>query len=117
MQVFFNLSMAFTALGVPVVVWRWMQLSLIHKNGQEVAGKIIRVDFSRERIRVDFTYSFQGEPRQVRASVHHTAQTREVHPRKRVVVVVDAQRPDKAFIRDWMCTPASGEAQPEETEE
>lgn len=114
--VFLLLAIFFTSIGLPMLSWRWFRLSRIQKAGLEVPGKIQQVDFARELIRVEFAYTYHDKPYQVRASVHRTAQTRQVQPRDRVVVVVNRQHPEQAFIRDWMCVPPLGDAQPERAE-
>jgi hypothetical protein len=111
--IFLAMAAFFTGIGLPMLIWRWLRLSSIFSNGQEAPGKISKVDFARELIRVDFTYTYQGKPRQGRASVHRTAQTRQAQPRDRVTVIVHRDHPQQAFIRDWMCTPVEKESRAE----
>lgn len=86
--------------GVPVMLWRVQSVKKTFANGVEVPGQITGVRFYRDRGRVEFTYSYQGQIFSGGSAVMKTRRTEGLAPGIEAVLVVDKNNPKRALIRD-----------------
>lgn len=89
-----------TIIAFCVFVWRIRQFILWFDDGIEVSGKINNIFFFRDRGRVDFEYTYQGEKFTSRSILHKVKQTTSLRVGDQVTVMIDRNNPKRAIIRD-----------------
>lgn len=77
-----------------ITIWK-----IFHGN-QEVMGTISRIDFYRDRGRVEFEYIYQGIAYTSGLSIMKNRRTAGYQPGDEVFVLVDRNNPRKALIKD-----------------
>lgn len=96
----FYISVAVTVVGLPLLAWRVLMIRAVFSDGQQASGQIDSVYFYRDRGRVKYTYTFQGQTYTSGAALHRTSKTRDLQPGDQVNLVVDRNKPRRAFIRE-----------------
>lgn len=87
-------------LGGPLLsLWRFSLISGVFGSGIEVDGHVTRVSFFRGRGRVYYLYNFQGERYESSNAVQQNKYTRHLEIGLPVKVIVDREKPKKAFIK------------------
>ncbi len=94
----------YVLIGVCVVcpllsLWRFSLISGVLGTGIEVEGHVTRASFFRGRGRVYYLYTYQGERYESSNSVQQNKSTRGLEIGLPVKVVVDREKPKKAFIK------------------
>lgn len=89
-----------TVIAVVVFLWRYRTLAGIFANGIEVPATIHHAAFFRDRGRLEYVYTVQGEKYLGSAAVHKNRRTAALRPGEQVIVLVDPDHPKRAFIRD-----------------
>ncbi len=96
----FYISLALSLVGMSLLVWRLLLIGSVFLHGLEARGQIDEIFFYRDRGRVKYTYTFQGETYTSGVALHRTRKTRALQTGDQVTLVVDRERPKRAFIRD-----------------
>ncbi|NMB54565.1 MAG: DUF3592 domain-containing protein [Leptolinea sp.] len=79
---------------------RFISILKIFHDNQEVMGVISRIDFYRDRGRVEFVYIYQGAKFTSGLSIMKNRRTAGYQPGDEVFVLVDRNNPRKALIKD-----------------
>lgn len=99
----FTLPMIFaviTIVSLSMLFWRVQVFNTIFNDGIEAPATISNISFFRDRGRVDYIYTFQGQKYVSGNAVHKVRQTQNLQIGEQVIVVVDRNNPKRAFIRD-----------------
>lgn len=80
-------------------LWRYSLIAGVLGEGIEVDGHVTRISFFRGRGRVYYLYSFQGERYEGSNAIQQNRYTRKLEIGLPVKVVVDREKPKKAFIK------------------
>jgi len=91
---------AITIAALIVVLWRIQVIYSVFSDGMEAPATINRISFFRDRGKVDYVYTHQGQKYVSSNSIHRVKQTLALKIEDQVVVVIDRNHPKKAFIRD-----------------
>lgn len=99
----FTLAILFgvaTVASLGVLFWRILLFNNIFNDGIEEPATICNILFFRDRGRVDYVYIHQGNRYVSSNAIHKVPQTRALRIGDQVVVMVDRNNPQRAFIRD-----------------
>jgi len=88
------------AIGIPVIFWRVRLISSVFEFGWEVEADITDIVFFRDRGRVTYVFTVQGQKYQVSNTIMKTRFTRSLQRGQKVIVVAQQDNPKTAFIRD-----------------
>ncbi|TEU11420.1 MAG: DUF3592 domain-containing protein [Anaerolineales bacterium] len=97
---FLYLGIITTLIGIPLLVWRIRSFQAMFTRGVEVPGRITNISFYRDRGRVEYAYTYQGQTYQGGNAVRKTGRTKALQPGGEVVLIVDRDNPKRALIRD-----------------
>lgn len=89
-----------TLISIAVLIWRIQTIKNICNDGLEVIAMISNVSFFRDRGRVDYIYTHQGQKHISGNAIHKTKQTQALSVGMEVIIMVDRNNPKRAFIRD-----------------
>lgn len=89
-----------TVLGLILLVWRIILINNIFTDGIEANAAISRVFFFRDRGKIECVYSYLGEKYVSSNKVMKFKFTTTLRSGMEVVVMVDRNKPKRAFIRD-----------------
>jgi len=97
---FLYLGIITTLVGVPIFIWRVRSFQTLFAQGVQVTGRITSVSFFRDRGRVEYTYTYEGETYNGGNAIMKTGRTQALQPDTEVVLIVDRSNPKRALIRD-----------------
>jgi hypothetical protein len=97
---FVILAAAGVIAGMIVLMSRRRYFDALFATGARAPGTITSISFLQQRGIVDFTFDYQGQPRQARNRLHRTKRTAALRPRQAVTVLVDPAEPAKAILLD-----------------
>ena len=97
---FIPVALAITVVGAFVLIGRYGQILSVFTQGMEATGTISRVYFFRDRGRIEYVYGWYEEKYTSGVAVAKTKRTRVLEQGQNVTLVVDSDRPRRAFIRD-----------------
>ena len=89
-----------SAISLSMLVYRVLLLRRIFSGGDQVRGRITKIDIRRDRGKVEYKYIYHGEERRSGAGIHRTKQTLKLKKNTWVTLMVDPTNPKRAFIRD-----------------
>lgn len=89
-----------TIVSALVLIWRIRLFFHIFTEGVEAPATISKVFFFRDRGRLDYSYTYQGQQYNSGNAVHRVKQTRNLKPGDQVIVIVDPNHPKRAYVRD-----------------
>lgn len=87
-------------VGIPVIVWRIRLISSTFEYGWEVNGDIVDIGFFRDRGKVSYIYTVQGQRYQASNAMLKNRTTRSLQSGQKVKIVANRDNPKVAFIRD-----------------
>lgn len=87
-------------LGIAAILWRIRLISSAFEFGWEVEGDIVGVSFFRDRGRVTYIYTIQGERYQSSNAVMQHRLTKALYQGQKVIIMANRENPKVAFIRD-----------------
>jgi hypothetical protein len=96
----FFIAAAITVIAALVLLWRYRTIAGVFADGIEVPATIHNAAFFRDRGRLEYVYTIQGEKYLGGVAVHKNRRTAALRPGEQVVVLVDPDHPKRAFIRD-----------------
>jgi hypothetical protein len=97
---FLSIAPIVTVVGLLLLLWRIRTIRKVFAEGDEVPGVITGIFFYRDRGRVEYAYTYQGQEYQSGNAIHLTALTRSLTPRQAVTIMVDSLNPKHAFVRE-----------------
>ncbi len=89
-----------TVVALSILIWRIQVFNTIFSDGIETTATINNVSFFRDRGRVDYVYTHQGQKYASGNPIHKVKQTLALKVGEQVVLMVDRNNPKRAFIRD-----------------
>jgi hypothetical protein len=89
-----------TLISILVLIWRIRQISMIFEDGLEVSATISNVFFFRDRGRVDYTFTYNGQKYITGNALHKVKQTSELRVGDTVTVLLDRNDPRRTCIRE-----------------
>jgi len=89
-----------TVVAILVLIWRVLTIRAVFNHGLEIQAIISKVGFYRNRGRIEYGYTHQGQSYTSGNSVIKTKSTQKIQTDERVIVMVDRNHPKRAFIRD-----------------
>lgn len=98
-QLFIELGALGTVIVSGVVAWRVLLLRKVFREGKTVPGRITSAYLVRDRGRVEYTYAYQGKYYKSGVSIHRNRRTKALREGIGVILMVDARKPERAFIR------------------
>jgi hypothetical protein len=93
-------GLAALVIGVAVIVWRLRTFEAVFAAGVEVTGEITNLSFHRDRGRIEYIYSYEGQEYSGGNAIMKNSRTTTLQPGTPIVLVVDRANPRKALIRD-----------------
>ena len=99
----FTLPVIFAVISVvalAILIWRIQVFNTIFSDGIETTATINNVSFFRDRGRVDYVYTYQGQKYVSGNAIHKVKHTLALKVGGQVVLMVDRNNPKRAFIRD-----------------
>ena len=99
----FTLPIIFAVISVvalAILMWRIQVFNTVFSDGIESTATINNVSFFRDRGRVDYVYTYQGQKYVSGNAIHKVKQTLALKAGEQVVLMVDRNNPKRAFIRD-----------------
>jgi hypothetical protein len=97
---FLNLFIAGLVIGVPLAIWRIRSIQRLFSKSVEVVGQITDVSFHRDRGRVEYSYTYQGQAYSGGNAIMKTGKTQKLRSGNEVVLLVNPDDPRRALIRD-----------------
>lgn len=94
------LMLAGVVIGGAVLLWRYRLISSVFEEGEAVSGAITNVSFFRDRGRVEYVYTYQGQKLVSGNAVHRVRQSEALTQGQTVTVLVDRSNPKRAFVRE-----------------
>ena len=89
-----------TVVALAILIWRIQVFNTVFSDGIESIATINNVSFFRDRGRVDYVYTYQGQKYVSGNAIHKVKQTLALKVGGQVVLMVDRNNPKRAFIRD-----------------
>lgn len=89
-----------TVVALAILIWRIQVFNTVFSDGIESTATINNVSFFRDRGRVDYVYTYQGQKYVSGNAIHKVKQTLALKAGEQVVLMVDRNNPKRAFIRD-----------------
>ncbi len=89
-----------TFLSIPVLIWRIRRISLMFEDGLEVSATISNVFFFRDRGRVEYTFTYNGQSYITGNALHKVKQTSALKVGDTVTVLFDRNDPRRTCIKD-----------------
>lgn len=99
----FDVLLVFGGLSLAAVVlllWRISIFTAVFNDGLDTPATISQVNFFRDRGRISYVYTFQGQKYRSGNAVMKTKLTRNYQVGDEVMVLVDRSKPKRAFVRD-----------------
>ena len=87
-------------IGIPIILWRVRLISSVFEFGWEAEANITDIGFFRDRGRVTYIFTVQGERYQVSNAIMKTRFTKSLQRGQKIIVVAQRDNPKTAFIRD-----------------
>lgn len=94
------ITIAVWVAGIALILWRVRHISSVFEFGFEVEADITDIGFFRDRGRVTYVFTIQGERYQVSNAIMKTAFTRSLQRGQKIKVISHRDNPKSAFIRD-----------------
>jgi hypothetical protein len=89
-----------TGLGIAVFGWRYWAITSLLNHGQETPATVHEIGFYRDRGRVAYVYTFQGQKYLTGNRIMKTKQTRSLQVGDQVTVLVDPNNAKRVVMRD-----------------
>ena len=99
----FTLPIIFAVISVvalAILMWRIQVFNTVFSDGIETTATINNVSFFRDRGRVDYVHTYQGQKYVSGNAIHKVKQTLALKVGEQVVLMVDRNNPKRAFIRN-----------------
>jgi hypothetical protein len=98
--IFLVTNLVVTIISIPVLFWRIHLINTIFDDGIQTRATISDIYFYRDRGRIEYIYTYLGQEYTSGNSVHRAKPTRAIKIGDQVTVMVDRNKPKRAYIRD-----------------
>jgi hypothetical protein len=95
-----DLVMGLTAASLLLLAWRCWLISRIFDRGVETPGEIEQVWFYRDRGRLSFTFTWEGQKLAKNTTIPKNNYTETLRKGQAITLIVDRNQPKRAFLRD-----------------
>lgn len=99
-SIFIIMFIVSSLIGVPLVVWRIRYIQHMFLIGIPITGQITQVSFYRDRGKVEYSYSYQGQTYAGNNAVVITNQVKHLQAASPTMLLVHPDQPKRALIRD-----------------
>lgn len=89
-----------TLAALAIFAWRIQVFNNVFSDGFESTATISNILFFRDRGRVEYIYTHQGQKYLGSTTLHKVRQTQALQVGQQVIVMIDRNNPKRAFIRD-----------------
>ena len=103
----YRMAIVATVVGAPLLVWRVSTYLRLLSFGRVVEATIVEVWFDKDRGRIEFSYTFEGQQLRAGNPVMKNKDTRDLRVGDRVQVVIDTEKPKRAVILQVYCASSS----------
>jgi hypothetical protein len=100
LQILRYLVIGLTAGSLMLLAWRCWLIRRIFAEGVETLGEVRQVWLYRDRGRLVVTYVWEKRPVQINNIVPKNEYTKTLQEGQQVVLMVDRDQPERAFLRD-----------------
>jgi hypothetical protein len=97
---FFYLSIIGFIVGIPLAIWRIRSIQQMFSKSVEVVGQITNISFYKDRGRVEYSYTYQGQNYSGGTAIMKTGKTRQLRSGNQVVLLVNPDEPKSVLLRD-----------------
>ena len=97
---FFYLGIIATLVGIPIFVWRIHSIKTIFSRGIEITCRITKIWLYRDRGRVEYTYTYQGQTYNGGNAIQKTERTKMLQPGLEVPLIIDSENPKRAIVKE-----------------
>ena len=87
----------------PIIFWRYRFIQGTFEDGMQTPGIIQDLDFFRDRGRIVYRYTYNGEEYVSANAIMKTRITKNLQIGQKVTVFCDREKPKKAFIYEIYC--------------
>jgi len=94
------LVIGLTTAGLLLAAWRCWLISRIFAGGVETRGDVQQIWFYRDRGRMMVTFTWEGQKIQKKSTIPKNDYTETLRKGQEVMLVIDRDQPDRAFLRD-----------------
>lgn len=92
--------LAVTVISIAVLAWRYIGILTLYSMGMEVKAIVNSVSFFRDRGKIAYVYTYQGQKYLSGNSVMKTKRTKLYKVGDKIEVLVDRNNPKRAVIKD-----------------
>jgi hypothetical protein len=96
----FTWLLAFTVIALAVLVWRYASVQALFSYGLESKAIINSVSFYKDRGKIFFKYTFEGQKYRLANHVMRTKRTSALRIGAEVDILIDRNNPKRAILRD-----------------
>jgi hypothetical protein len=94
------ITVAVGVIAVSVILWRVRLITSVFEYGWEVEGDLADLSFFRDRGRVSYVYTVQGQRFRSSNAISRNRFTRALQRGQKVMVIVHRDNPKVAFLHD-----------------
>ncbi|MDX2110935.1 MAG: hypothetical protein SFY80_11905 [Verrucomicrobiota bacterium] len=94
----FHLMISF--MPAAVLIWRVLRINEFFKSGMLAEGCVERLQFVKDRARLEYSYRVGDQKFNDWCPVHRTKRTKGLRPGMPVAVLHDPHHPERSIIRD-----------------
>ncbi|MHB0954748.1 MAG: DUF3592 domain-containing protein [Pirellulaceae bacterium] len=98
--VFLGMAAVSSVVCIPLLIWRLSIIFAMFRHGVPAKGEITRAFFYKDRGRVEYKYTFDGQQYQAGNPLHKTAKARALKEGDEIDLLVNPAKPNKAIIPD-----------------
>jgi hypothetical protein len=96
---FLYIAIIGTVFGIALLVWRVYTFQQVFANGEKAIGRITTVTFFKDRGRIQYSYSVNGQTYETGNSIMKNRTTQSFQDGSDIELIVDRSNPKRAFIK------------------
>ena len=98
-ETYFYLAIIGTVLGLALLAWRVYSFQQTFANGENAVGRITSISFFKDRGRIEYSYSLNGQTFQSGNAIMKNKKTQSLRNGDEIELIVDRLNPQRAFIK------------------
>ena len=98
-EAFLYIAIVGTVLGISLLVWRFYSFQNTFANGENAVGQITSVSFFKDRGRIEYSYSLNGQTHQSGNAIMKNQKTQSFREGDQIELIIDRLNPKRAFIK------------------
>ena len=98
-ETYFYLAIIGTVLGLTLLAWRVYSFQQTFANGENAVGRITSISFFKDRGRIEYSYSLNGQTFQSGNAIMKNKKTQSFRNGDEIELIVDRLNPQRAFIK------------------